>query len=163
MTIETRPIQEQDHPGILAVAEALTGWFDDDARQRAIPADLRHQDGFVALSEGAVVGFITLFVAEGRLTIGWLGVRPDCQHRGIGSQLLACAEELGRQRGLAEIATYTLGDNVDYEPYEATRQFYFARGFTIYQRSTTDNPGCPEEIKIKKGIANLLRRHGARE
>jgi hypothetical protein len=54
---------------------------------------------------------------------------------------------------LAEIATYTLGDGVEVEPYEATRQFYFKPGSTIYQRNTTDNPGCPEEIWIKKGIA----------
>ncbi|KKM81950.1 hypothetical protein LCGC14_1324590 [marine sediment metagenome] len=153
MTIETRPIQQQDHPAILAVAEALPEWFDEDARGRAIPTDLRHQDGFVALSEGKIVGFITLFVAEGRLNIGWLGVRPVFRRKGIGSQLLVRAEELGRQHGLTEIATYTLGDGVAYEPYEATRRFYFSRGFTIYQRSTTDNPGCPEEIKIKKHIA----------
>lgn len=146
-------MQEQDHPDILAVAEALPEWFDSDARGRAIPADLRHQEGFVALLDGEIVGFITLFFAEGRLNIGWLGVRPDCQRRGIGSRLLASAEEYGRQHGVTEIATYTLGDGVDYRPYEATRQFYFSRGFTVYQRSTTDNPGCPEEIKIKKQIA----------
>lgn len=151
--IETRAIQEKDHRDILAVAEALPEWFDSDARGRAIPADLRHQHGFVALSEGKIVGFITLFFAEGRLNIGWIGVSLDYQRRGIGSRLLACAEEFGRQHGVTEIATYTLGDGVDYKPYEATRLFYFSRGFTVYQRSTTDNPGCPEEIKIKKQIA----------
>ena len=151
--ITTRPMEDQDHPGILAVAEALPEWFDKDARGRAIPADIRHQHGFVALSQGEVVGFITLFVAEGRLNIGWLGVAPEHHKHGIGSQLIAAAEEFGRQHNLTELATYTLGDGVDYKPYEATREFYFRRGFTIYQRSTTDNPGCPEEIRIKKPIA----------
>jgi GNAT superfamily N-acetyltransferase len=113
MMIETRQIEKQDHPGILAVAEALPDWFDEDARRRAIPADLWHQDGFVALTEGQIVGFITLFVSEGRLNIGWLGTRLDCHRDGIGSQLLACAEEFGRQHGLKEMATYTLGDGVD--------------------------------------------------
>jgi hypothetical protein len=42
--IETRAIQERDHRGILAVAEALPEWFDGDA-----------------LSRGKVVGFIILF------------------------------------------------------------------------------------------------------
>ncbi|MBI4558669.1 MAG: GNAT family N-acetyltransferase [Candidatus Hydrogenedentes bacterium] len=154
MAIETRPIQEQDYREILAVAEALPEWFDADARGRAIPADLRHQHGFVALSGGQVVGFITLFLAEGRLNIGWLGVRPDFHRKGIGSRLLDCAEEFAKHHGLTEIATYTLGDGVDYKPYEATRRFYFSRGFKTYQRSTTDNPGCPEEIKIKKPIAH---------
>ena len=101
--IDIRSIQEDDHAEILAVAEALSEWFDEDARGRAMPADLRHQEGFVALADGRVVGFITTFVAEGRLNIGWLGVRPDCQRKGIGSQLLARAEELARQKGLTEI------------------------------------------------------------
>ncbi len=153
MTVETRPIQEQDHPAILDVAEALHQWFNSDARRRAIPVDLRHQDGFVAVSDGKILGFITLFFAEGRLNIGWLGVRPDCQRQGIGTRLLACAEAFGRERGLTELATSTLGDKVDYEPYEATRRFYFSRGFAVYQRNTTDNPSCPEDIKIKKEIA----------
>ncbi|MBI4801454.1 MAG: GNAT family N-acetyltransferase [Elusimicrobia bacterium] len=150
--IETRTIQEQDYRGILAVVEVLPKWFDSDARDRAIPADLRHQYGIVAVSEGKIVGFITLFFAEGRLNIGWMGVRPDYQKRGIGSRLLARAEEFGRQHGMTEIATYTLGDSVDYKPYEATREFYFKQGFKIYQRNKTDNRGCPEEIKIKKQI-----------
>ena len=151
--IETRPIQEQDHTGILALTEALPEWFNADARRRAIPTDLLHQHGFVALSDGDIVGFMTLFFADGRLNIGWLGVRPDCQKNGIGTRLLACAEEFGRRQGVTEIATYTLGESVDYEPYERSRKFYFKQGFTIYQRCTTDNPGCPEEIKIKKQIA----------
>ena len=151
--IETRPIQEQDHADILAVAEALPEWFDADARRRAIPTDLRHQHGLVALSDGKIVGFITLFFAEGRLNIGWLGVNPDYQRNGIGTKLLDGAEEFGRQHGVTEIATCTLGDGVRYEPYETTRRFYLSRGFAVYQRSKTDNPGCPEEIKIKKPIA----------
>jgi len=150
--VETRRIQEEDYSGILRVVEALPDWFDSDARNRSIPIDLKHQDGFIALFNGEIVGFITLFVAEGRLHIGWLGVKPDCQHRGIGTELLNCAETFGKQHSLTEIATYTLGDSVNYKPYEATRQFYFSRGFTIYQRNQTDNPGCSEEIRIKKQI-----------
>ena len=60
--------------------------------------------------------------------------------------------EYGRRHGMTEIATYTLGAGVDYAPYEATRRFYFSEGFTIYQKSTTNSPGCPEEIRVKKRI-----------
>jgi len=28
----------------------------------------------------------------------------------------------------------------------------FACGFRVYQRSATDNPGCPEEIRIRKEV-----------
>ena len=151
--IEVRPMREEDHPGVLVVAESVTGWFDADARHRAIPVDLRHQEGFVAVSKGQVVGFITVFVAEGRLNIGWMGVRPEQHRHGIGTRLLTRAEQSAREKGLMEIATFTLGAGVDYEPYEATRAFYFKSGFRIYQTNKTDNPGCPEEIKIKKVIA----------
>jgi GNAT superfamily N-acetyltransferase len=152
LRIKTRYIREQDYPAILEVAQALPEWFDADARGRAIPADLRHQAGFVALADGEVVGFVTLFIAEGRLNIGWLGVSPECHRQGIGTCLLACAEAFGRRHGLTELATNTLGDGVYYPPYEATRRFYSSHGFAVYQRSTTDNPGCPEEIKMKKEI-----------
>jgi GNAT superfamily N-acetyltransferase len=150
--VETRQIREEDYQGIVRVADALPDWFDSDARERSIPIDLKHHDGFIAVADGKIVGFITLFVAEGRLHISWLGVSPDYHNQGIGSELLKRAEAFGKQRSLTELATYTLGDGVDYKPYEATRQFYFRRGFTIYQRNKTDNPGCPEEIKIKKLI-----------
>lgn len=153
--VETRPTQEPDHPGILAITQALPDWFDTDARGRAIPNDLKHQHGFVALAGGQVVGFITLFFAEGRINIGWMGVKPGSQRNGIGSALLGAAEAFGRERGVTEIATYTLGAGVDYAPYESTRAFYFKNGFTIYQTNETDNPGCPEEIRIKKEIARL--------
>ncbi len=152
LAYEIRSIRDTDHEGIQELVDELPEWFDEDARHRAIPRDLQNQDGFVALYEGHIVGFITLFFAEGRLNIGWLGVRRDYHGRGIGSALLRHAEESGRRHGIEEIATVTLGATVDYEPYEATRRFYFRKGFEVYQRNTTDNPGCPEEIKLKKTI-----------
>lgn len=152
-TVEIRCIRRDDHSDILGVAETLPEWFDADARGRAIPADLRYQEGFVALQNGEVVGFITLFVAEGRLNIGWLGVKRGSHRQGIGGRLLEAAEERARDMGLTELATYTLGDGVDYPPYEQTRAFYEKQGFRVYQRSKTDNPGCPEEIRIVKRIS----------
>ncbi len=98
------------------------------------------------------MGFITLYVAEGRVNIGWLGVHPDYHRRGIGGRLLQAAEDYCRDIGILELATYTLGDSVDYRPYELTRSFYFKYGFRVYQRSQTDNPSCPEEMKLKKLI-----------
>lgn len=154
--IAIRPLQGTDIPAVLALAESLPDWFDEDARRRAIPADLQQQSGFVAVSEESVVGFITLFFAEGRLTIGWLAVRQDFQRSGIGSRLLEEAESFGREHGATEIATYTLGDGVVYEPYVSTRQFYFSKGFRIYQRNRTDNPNCQEEIRIKKAISRPI-------
>jgi GNAT superfamily N-acetyltransferase len=147
-----RRLTSEDHAAAVAIAEALPEWFDATARRLSIPTDLKHQDGFVAWHDDTAVGFITLYVAEGRLNIGWLGVRKEHQRRGIGQALLRKAEDRARDLGIREIATCTLGDGVDYPPYEQTRGFYFGNGFRVYQRSKTDNPGCPEEIRIKKEV-----------
>jgi GNAT superfamily N-acetyltransferase len=152
MTMKIKPLSSVDYASIMDVVNELPLWFDEDARQRAIPVDLHFQDGFVALDDDQVLGFVTFFVAEGRVTIGWMGVRPSHHRRGIGGALLKAVEKFCRSAGIGEIATYTLGDAVDYEPYEGTRAFYFKHGFHIYQRAQTDNPGCPEEIKIKKRV-----------
>ena len=150
--ITIREYGESDYSGTLAAAASLPDWFDKDAIERAIPVDLKHQKVFFAESGGNICGFISLFIAEGRLNIGWLGVVPEMHRKGIGKMLLSIAEEFGIGNNLEEIATYTLGNNVDYAPYESTREFYRRNGFRIYQRSQTDNESCPEEIKIKKGI-----------
>lgn len=142
---------------VVRIAEALPEWFDDDARTRAIPIDLRFQEVFVcedfgSSADNAILGFIALFIAEGRVNIGWMGVHPDYHRQGFGGRLIQAAEDYCRSIGVGELATYTLGDGVEYPPYESTRAFYQKHGFTIYQRSQTDNPGCPEEIKLKKRV-----------
>ena len=150
--IQILPLEEQYHSGILAVVEDLPEWFDETARTKSIPIDMRHQEGFVAVSGQRVVGFVTLYVAESRLNIGWLGVDREFHRQGIGTRLLAAAEMKARDLGIDELATYTLGDSVDYEPYDLTRNFYRKHGFSVYKRSRTDNAGCPEEIWISKRV-----------
>ena len=95
---------------------------------------------------------MTLYVAEGRLHIGWLGVEKEFQRQGIGSRLLRAVEQKARDLRIDELATYTLGDSVEYQPYDVTRSFYWKCGFTVYKRSRTDNPGCSEEIWISKRV-----------
>lgn len=151
-----RTLIESDYAGVNQVVAGLPEWFDEQARTASIPIDIRHQRGFVAERQGKVVGFITLYMAEGKLNIGWLGVQHDLHRQGIGRSLLAKAMEVAREVGVQELATYTLGDGVNYEPYERTRRFYFANGFHIYQRSQTDNDGCPEEIKLASPLPNRL-------
>ncbi|MBI4832280.1 MAG: GNAT family N-acetyltransferase, partial [Candidatus Lindowbacteria bacterium] len=133
--------------------ENLSEWFDEYARRIAIPIDLMHQSGFLALDQEQAVGFATYFVYEGSLHIGWLGVKKDRQRNGIGTALIHELEMKARELGIPEIALYTLGDAVDYPPYEQTRRFYLKNGFKVYQRSTTDNPGCLEEIRLSKKVA----------
>jgi GNAT superfamily N-acetyltransferase len=148
-----RPLITADVDAVLAIAEDLPEWFDEYARCKGIPMDAVHQSGFLALDDDLAVGFATYYIAEGRLNIGWIGVRKEYQRKGIGERLLRELEKRARELHIPEVATYTLGDRVDYPPYESTRAFYFKNGFRIYQRSQTDNPSCPEEIKISKKIS----------
>lgn len=150
--ITIRPLAGDDHAAVIQIAESLPEWFNETARRHAIPIDVQHQEGFVAVCEGTVAGFVTLYVAEGHLNIGWMGVRRELHREGIGTALLDRAEARAAELGIGEIATYTLGEGVDYAPYEQTRRFYFKNGFEVYQRSQTDNPGCPEEIRIRKPV-----------
>ena len=151
-SIRIEPLETKHHCGILEIVEILPEWFDETARTRSVPTDLRHQLGYVAVSNHRVVGFVTLYVTEGRLHIGWLGVDKPFQRQGIGGRLLDATESKARQMGIDELATYTLGDSVTYQPYEVTRSFYWKHGFKVYKRSRTDNPGCPEEIWISKQV-----------
>ncbi|MBW6467016.1 MAG: GNAT family N-acetyltransferase [Brevefilum sp.] len=153
MTSKIIPLAGEHIEQVFQIIEALPDWFDIDARTRAMPIDLQFQKVYVAVNGDEIVGFITLYVADGRVNIGWLGVHPDHHRMGIGRQLVNAAEVYCRQKGIDELAVYTLGDSVDYEPYESTRAFYLKQGFTVFQRSETDNPGCPEEIKLKKYIS----------
>lgn len=150
--MEIRKLELSDDVQILRLVERLPQWFDQRAREIAIPIDLKHQEGFVALINNDVVGFTTYYVAEGRLIIGWMGVAPEYHRQGIGNQLLEALNKVGKSFGIEEIATYTLGEGVDYPPYAHTREFYFRCGFEIYQRSKTDNEACPEEIRIRRRI-----------
>ena len=152
VSIHIEPLETKHHSGIIAIMEDLPEWFDETARTRSVPTDLRHQTGLVAVRDQEVVGFITLYVAEGRMHIGWLAVDRQMQGHGIGSRLLKAAESEAHGVGIDELATYTLGESVAYQPYELTRRFYWKHGFTVYKRSRTDNPGCPEEIWISKQI-----------
>ncbi len=147
-----QPLEGEHYSGILTIVENLPEWFDESARSRSIPTDIRHQEGFVAVSGQRVVGFVTLYVAEGRLNIGWLGVDKEFQRQGLGSRLIEAAEMKAQDLGIDELATYTLGDNVEYQPYDVTRSFYWKCGFSVYKRSRTDNPGCPEEIWISRQV-----------
>lgn len=146
------PLETKHHAGMLEIVEQLPEWFDETARTRSVPVDIRHQMGFVAVREQKVIGFITLYVAEGRMHIGWLAVERQMHGHGIGSRLLEAAESEAHRMGIGELATYTLGESVAYQPYESTRRFYWKHGFKVYKRSRTDNPGCPEEIWISKHV-----------
>lgn len=147
--VELSPALFQD---VVAIAQSLPEWFDDSARNIQIPTDVKYHDGFIAIIDGHSVGFVTLYVGQGRLNISWMGVLREYHRLGIGEALLRAVVERAAALGIPEVGTYTLGDSVEYLPYERTRSFYYKNGFRVYKRSTTDDPGCPEEIWLTRNV-----------
>ena len=64
-----RALVEADYSEVIEIVAGLPDWF-DDAASISVPIDIKHQRGFVAERQGKVVGFMTLYVAEGKLNIG---------------------------------------------------------------------------------------------
>ncbi len=58
------------------------------------------------------------------------------------ARLLEFAEDHLRDAGVTQVRVETLGDSVEYEPYEWTRAFYRAMGFSEFKLVMTDNPAA---------------------
>jgi ribosomal protein S18 acetylase RimI-like enzyme len=132
---------------ILEIATALPAWFTRSGI-RSMQADLRYQCGFVAEDGNKeVVGFISFFVNQGKAEIGWIGIRPDLHRQGVGRSLLHRLLRELESTQVSELYVHTLGDTVDYEPYQRTRKFYRQIGFQDFKRiANPENPECEEEL-----------------
>ena len=73
----------------------------------------------VAEQDGTVVGVLVLEAHPDHLLVENLAVAPDAQGQGVGSTLLALAEQQAEQQGLSELRLYTherMTDNLAYYP-----------------------------------------------
>ena len=80
---------------------------------------VRSGQTWVAERDGQISGFVVLIAEPGYLLVENLAVRPADQSRGIGSRLLALAEQHARDLGLTETRLYTnaaMTENLAYYP-----------------------------------------------
>jgi GNAT superfamily N-acetyltransferase len=83
------------------------------------------------------VGFLALKVhSDTAAEIYVMGVLPAHHRGGIGSALVAEAEELLRGTGVEYLQVKTLGPSRPDEHYARTRRFYEARGFRPLEETT---------------------------
>jgi ribosomal protein S18 acetylase RimI-like enzyme len=87
---------------------------------------------WVAEDDGDDVAVIVLIPQPGHLLVENIAVRPAAQGRGVGSRLLALAEERARELGYHEVRLYThvmMTENIAYYP---------RRGYTETHRGGPD-------------------------
>lgn len=149
--ISIRKYGNADIKQVIEIAKLLPEWFTKTGIEH-MSVDLRYQQGFVVVNDSRIVGFLSFFVTEGVGHIGWLGILPDFHRHGIGRKMVEELISELKQAGVHELRVSTLGDSVEYEPYERTRAFYRGIGFTDFQRIKQDDPECPEQLIMVKNI-----------
>jgi GNAT superfamily N-acetyltransferase len=78
-----------------------------------------------------------------------MGVVADQHRRGIGTALLAAAEDALRRRGVEYLQVKTLAPSREDENYARTRRFYEARGFVPLEEFPDLWPGNPALLLVK--------------
>jgi len=149
--VKIRRSEHRDFEHFIEIAGSLPEWFTPNGIEHMV-IDLRFQQGFAAIHDSRILGFLSYFVNESIAHIGWIGVLPVYQRKGIGRKLVDnLISELGHFN-VRKLRVNTLGDSVDYEPYERTRAFYRGIGFRDFQRIAQDNPECPEKLILEMEI-----------
>ncbi|MCY1138982.1 GNAT family N-acetyltransferase [Actinoplanes sp. Pm04-4] len=133
-----RPYQPSDRDTVLGLAHRLTigvaPWRDKEAVEEAVTGWIRDAIGgdgggvLVAVVDDRVVGLVTVgerrhFAGEVDAYVGELVVDGGSEGRGIGTLLMAAAEQWGRERGLRHLTLETGAAN------RHAREFYAARGY----------------------------------
>jgi ribosomal protein S18 acetylase RimI-like enzyme len=130
---QVRAKRDRDAAGVVAVAEALPGWFNAEG-MASIRRDAATQTGAVAEQEGEVVGFALWEERKpATVEITWMAVSPKRQRGGIGRDLVAEVRAMAERQGADRLIVSTVADSVDYHPYVSTRAFYRAVGFQDFR------------------------------
>jgi GNAT superfamily N-acetyltransferase len=138
LTPDSRPVRTVDSADERSalcrrVLEALPDWF---GLPDAVEKYVREVASLPVLAVGNV-GFLALKIhSETAAEIYVMGVLPEHHRGGIGSALVAEAEELLRGIGVEYLQVKTLGPSRPDEQYEATRRFYESRGFRPLEETT---------------------------
>jgi ribosomal protein S18 acetylase RimI-like enzyme len=80
---------------------------------------VRSGQAWIAVEHGEIVGFAIIIAQAGHLLLENIAVLPAAQGQGIGSRLLALAENQARSLHLSEIQLYTneaMTENLAYYP-----------------------------------------------
>lgn len=143
MTI--RRLELADIPACEAVLRSIPQWFGIQEANEAYIRDLEILPSYVAVADGAVVGFLSVkehFPSASEVHI--VAVERSSHRRGIGRALISAAEADLRRPECKLLQVKTLGPSDDDEGYRNTRAFYEALGFIPLEETVAfwgaDNP-----------------------
>jgi GNAT superfamily N-acetyltransferase len=141
--LETDPARRR------ALQEQLTAllpeWFGKASANVQYAALAELQDGYVAEIEGVPRGLLSLeWASPISAEIYWMGVDPAFHRAGLGRALVEAAAREAARRGVKYLFVATLHPDVAYEPYQRTRRFYEALGFSyVLEEQFPADPGNP--------------------
>jgi GNAT superfamily N-acetyltransferase len=129
-----RPLRPPDAPACDAIMRTLPDFFGHEGGLADCAEAVRRQQGRVAEVEGRVAGFATWTSrTDATAEITWMAVERSLRHGGIGTAIVeaVCADlaERGYRLALAMTSARDKGPHAVDDVYEATRRFWFARGF----------------------------------
>lgn len=130
--MEIRPMTVIDYDIVLNVWEQSGLVIDPelDSKENISAFLLQNKNlSFVAVQNSQIIGAI---LGSYNCRMGWvyhLGVLPTFQHLGIGSRLIATAEQALTKAGAVKIMLTVRQDNLDVVP------FYEKRGYVPFTRS----------------------------
>jgi ribosomal protein S18 acetylase RimI-like enzyme len=124
------PLLAAHAPACEAIARALPAWFGIEEGLVGLRAEAATGVGWVAISSGEVVAFLTLRqdVAE-TWEITWMAVAPAWRRQGLGRRLVEAAVTQCREAGARFLQVKTLADLHPSPEYAETRAFYRSVGF----------------------------------
>lgn len=140
--IRVREGNAADADAIETIARGLPEWFTPNAFDE-MRRDAAQHKTLIAEIDEEPLGFLihgpSAHHPETDLTeIRWLGVARRTRGRGIGHALLRVLEDDLRARGGGTLELLTLADTEFYPPYEETRTFYRACGWTEFYTDATE-------------------------
>ena len=115
------------------ILESLTEWFEVEESREQYITESADWIFLAAKENGEYVGFLCL-KETGKATaeVAVMGVLKNCQHSGIGRQLMEKAKEIAAAEGYSflQVKTVQMGK---YEDYDRTNLFYLSCGFQEFE------------------------------
>jgi N-acetylglutamate synthase-like GNAT family acetyltransferase len=148
--IAVRHLEPDDAPACDAIIAGLPDWFGNEQGVRDCAQAVRTQDGLVALDDDGVVAFLTWSRDRDVAEITWMATRADGRRSGAGRRLIEVLVGRLVAEDVRELHVKTLSEREPYPPYEETRAFYRAMGFTPVAELDIWGPENPAVLLVRE-------------